>query len=256
MSLLQRIFSSIGGKDPRKELEERELELLEANVSLTTIERLKESLEKGKSLKEALKEFLKEGRIEGSPVILLVGTNGSGKTTVVAKLSNWFMEKGTPVTVAAADTFRAGSIEQLEEWARKVGFELVKYHYGADPAAVAYEAVKRRKGAVIIDTAGRQETRGDLMRELQKIKKVVNPDLTLMVVDATQGVAALEQAERFDEKVGVDGFIVTKLDVDEKGGLILSLAVETRKPIYFVSYGQTLDTFSPFSAEDYLNNLL
>jgi fused signal recognition particle receptor len=256
MNLLKKIFSGLSKKDALKELEERELELLESNVSLKTIETLKKTLEEGEDLRTDLKRYLKGAKIEGAPIILLVGVNGSGKTTAVAKLAYWFKKRGIDVTVAAADTFRAGSIEQLEEWSKKVGFDLVKYHYGADPAAVAYEAVKKRKGAVIIDTAGRQETRGSLMEELKKIKRVVNPDLTIMVVDATQGSAALEQARKFDEAVGVDGFIVTKTDVDEKGGMVLSLAVETEKPIYFISYGQEPQEFKPFDPEEYLDNLL
>ncbi len=255
MNLLKSILSSLG-KDAAKEVEERELELLQANVSLTTIERLKEELKGKKNLKEVLKDLLKSGKFEGTPVVLFVGTNGSGKTTAIAKLAKWYMDRGVHVIVAAADTFRAGSIEQLEEWRERIGFDLVKYHYGADPAAVAYEAVKRRKGVVLIDTAGRQETRRSLMEELKKIKRVVKPDYTVMVVDATQGVAALEQVRKFDEEVGIDGFIVTKLDVDEKGGLILSLCVETGKPVFFVSYGQGPDDFSPFNPEEYLDNLL
>ena len=116
--------------------------------------------------------------------------------------------------------------------------------------------MKKRKGAVIIDTAGRQETKGSLMEELKKIKRVVNPDLTIMVVDATQGTAALEQARKFDEAVGLDGFIVTKTDIDEKGGLLLSLAVEMGKPIYFISYGQEPEEFKVFDPDEYLDNLL
>jgi len=254
MKLLSRLLGSLG-RDAAKEIEQRELELLEANVSLNAIEKLKELLKGKKGLKEALEELLKEGEVRGR-VILLVGVNGSGKTTTAAKLAKWFMEKGKRVVVAAADTFRAGSIEQLEELSRRAGFEVVKYHYGADPAAVAYEAVKKDADVVIIDTAGRQETRGDLMEELKKIKRVAKPDLTLMVVDATQGVAAVEQVKKFDEKLGIDGFVVTKLDVDEKGGLILSLAVETGKPIYFVSDGQELDRFRPFSKREYIDNLI
>ena len=134
MNLLKKIFKGLSQKDALKELEERELELLESNVSLKTIEKLKECLQEGKDLRTSLREFLKSGMIEDSPIILLVGINGSGKTTVVAKLARWFKERGVKTTVAAADTFRAGSIEQLEEWSRKVGFDLVKYHYGADPA--------------------------------------------------------------------------------------------------------------------------
>ncbi len=255
MSLLSKIFSSFG-KDAVKELEEKELELLEANVSLTAIEKLKEELQGKKNLKEALKDIIKAGKLENVRVILLVGVNGSGKTTTAAKLANWFKKRGKKVVVAAADTFRAGSIEQLEEWGKKLGFEVVKYHYGSDPAAVAYEAVKKDADIVIIDTAGRQETRKSLMEELEKIKRVAKPDITLMVVDATQGVAAVEQVKKFDEKIGVDGIIVTKMDIDEKGGIILSISAETGKPIYFVSFGQEEDSFEPFSPEEYIDNLI
>ena len=255
MNLLSRIFSSFG-KDAVKEIEEKELELLEANVSLTAIEKLKEILKGRKDLRGALLDLLKEGRIDDERIFLFVGVNGSGKTTTIAKIAKWFIDRGREVTVAAADTFRAGSIEQLEEWRKIVGFELVKYHYGADPAAVAYEAVKNAQDVVLIDTAGRQETKRSLMEELRKIKKVTQPDLTFMVVDATQGIAAVEQAKKFDEMIGIDGFIVTKMDIDEKGGIILSLAVELEKPFYFVSYGQDLEDLKEFSAKEYVDNLL
>lgn len=251
--LLKKLLSIIG-KDPRRELEEKELDLLDAGVSFVTIEELKK-LTETETLEEAIFSLLKEGRLDNERIFLIVGTNGSGKTTATAKLAAYFIRKGEKVTVAAADTFRAGSIEQLEELGKRVGFKIVKKGYGADPAAVAFEAVKE-EGKIIIDTAGRQDVRTDLMDQLKKIKRVVKPDLTLFVADATQGLTTVEQAKTFDREVGIDGFIITKLDIDEKGGIILSLCTEIKKPVYFVSWGQELDKFELFEKKTYIKTLL
>ncbi len=251
--LLKKLFSLLG-RDPLRELEEREMDLLDAGVSFWALEKLKEGLS-DKDLQGALKDILMDGRVSDERIFLLVGTNGSGKTTTAAKMAAYFMERGERVVVAAADTFRAGSIEQLEELSKEVGFKLVKKGYGVDPAAVAYEAV-REEGKVIIDTAGRQEVRIDLMEQLKKIKRVAKPDLTLYVTDATQGLSSVEQARGFDREVGIDGFVVTKLDVDERGGVILSLCAELQKPVYFVSWGQGIREFGPFDKESYIKRLL
>ncbi len=227
-------------------------QLIEAGISPDLAERLLEE----KDMEEYLRSLLKEGRISDERVILIVGVNGTGKTTTVAKMARWFMKRGETVSVAASDTFRAGAIEQLEEWEKKIGFRLVKHGYGSDPAAVAYDAVRTGSKRVIIDTSGRQDTRGDLMEQLKKIKRVVNPDLTLMVVDVTQGFQMIEQANRFDVGVGIDGFVLTKVDVDERGGIPFSLAYEINKPFYFYSYGQNVDDFDIFDKKRFLEAVL
>jgi fused signal recognition particle receptor len=184
--------------------------------------------------------------------ILFVGINGTGKTTSIAKLTHFLMKKGYSVVLAGADTYRAGSIEQLEQHSRKLGVRMIKHKYGADPAAVAYDAISHAESrgidVVLIDTAGRIQTDRNLMSELGKIKRVVDPDLTVLVIDALIGNDAVLQAEEFHKSVNVDANILTKVDADVKGGASLSVAHVTGKPIIFIGVGQEykdLETFEP-----------
>jgi fused signal recognition particle receptor len=192
--------------------------------------------------------------------ILFVGINGTGKTTSIAKVAQFLMRKGYSVVLAGADTYRAGSIEQLEIHARKLGVRMIKHEYGADPAAVAYDAIShaesRGVNVVLIDTAGRIQTDRNLMSELGKIKRVVNPDLTVLVVDALIGNDAVMQAEEFHQSVGIDGTILTKVDADVKGGSSLSVAHVTGKPIIFIGVGQEYKDLEAFEPERFTKMIL
>lgn len=186
-------------------------------------------------------------------VIMFVGINGTGKTTVIAKLASRLQQHGYTVVLAAADTFRAGAIEQLTIHADKLGCKIIKHQAGGDPAAVAYDAVEhakaRKKGVVLIDTAGRMQTNTNLMDEMKKIKRVAKPDLVVFVGDSLAGSDAVEQARRFHEAVGIDAVVLTKIDADAKGGAALSIAKAVGRPIAYVSYGQEYDEFSKFDPE-------
>ncbi|MGD8544351.1 MAG: signal recognition particle-docking protein FtsY, partial [Candidatus Bathyarchaeota archaeon] len=175
----------------------------------------------------SLLEQIKEKRRTNEPyIIVFVGINGTGKTTSIAKVAKLLMKKGYSVILACSDTYRAGSIEQLEEHAKRLGVRMIKHKYGADPAAVAYDAIAHAKAhgvsIVLIDTAGRIQTNKNLMNELGKIKRVINPDLTVLTVDALTGNDAVMQAKEFHKSVGIDGTILTKVDADVKGGAALS----------------------------------
>lgn len=192
--------------------------------------------------------------------ILFVGINGTGKTTSIAKVAKFLMKKGYSVVVAASDTYRAGSIEQLEEHAKRLGVRMIKHKYGSDPAAVAYDAISHAEArgidVVLIDTAGRIQTDRNLMSELTKIKRVVNPDLTVLVVDALIGNDAVMQAEEFHKSVSVDGTILTKVDADVKGGASLSVTYVTGKPIVFIGVGQNYEDLQPFNPEQFTQMIL
>jgi len=193
-------------------------------------------------------------------VILFLGPNGHGKTTTIAKIAKLLMSRGMSVVVAASDTFRAGAIEQLEEHCRRLGVKVIKHRYGADPAAVAYDAIMhaRSKGidVVLIDTAGRMQTNRDLMDEMKKIARVVSPDLKVFVGDALTGNDALEEAMKFNEEVGIDCSILTKVDADTKGGAALSVVYATSKPITYIGTGQGYSDIKKFSAEWFINKIL
>ncbi len=192
--------------------------------------------------------------------ILFVGINGTGKTTSIAKVAWFLMKKSYSVVLAGSDTYRAGSIEQLEEHSRKLGVRMITHKYGADPAAVAYDAIShaesRGVNVVLIDTAGRIQTDRNLMSELSKIKRVVNPDLTVLVVDALIGNDAVMQAEEFHQSVGIDGTILTKVDADVKGGASLSVAHVTGKPIIFIGVGQDYKDLEAFEPERFTQMIL
>ena len=192
--------------------------------------------------------------------ILFVGINGTGKTTSIAKVAQFLMKKGYSVVLSASDTYRAGSIEQLEEHAKRLGVRMIKHKYGSDPAAVAYDAIShaqsRGVNVVLIDTAGRIQTDRNLMSELSKIKRVVNPDLTILVIDALIGNDAVLQAEEFHKSVNVDGSILTKVDADVKGGASLSVAHVTGKPIVFIGVGQNYEDLEAFEPERFTQMIL
>ncbi|MFL6552608.1 MAG: signal recognition particle-docking protein FtsY [Chthoniobacterales bacterium] len=206
-------------------------------------------------------------RAKGKPiVVLIVGVNGTGKTTSTAKLAHNLMHARHSVMLAAADTFRAAAIEQLDIWAKRLGVEIVCGQRGADPAALCYEAyqaaAKQEIEFLLCDTAGRQHTKANLMAELQKIKRTLGkfdadtPQETLLVVDATTGSNALSQAREFHNALGLTGLIVTKLDGSGKGGIVVAIQDELGIPTRFVGTGEKLDDFAQFDRKTYLENLL
>ncbi|MCL2785680.1 MAG: signal recognition particle-docking protein FtsY [Methanomassiliicoccaceae archaeon] len=192
-------------------------------------------------------------------VVMFVGINGTGKTTSIAKIANRLMNGGRTVVLAAADTFRAGAIEQLTIHSERLGCKIVKHAADADPAAVAFDAIEhakaKRKDVVLVDTAGRMQTNSNLMDEMKKIRKVAKPDLVMFVGDSLAGNDAVEQAKAFDAAVGVDAIMLTKIDADSKGGAALSIAHTIGKPIAFVSNGQEYDRLVKFSAKWMMDRL-
>jgi fused signal recognition particle receptor len=197
----------------------------------------------------------------GEPAVLVfIGINGTGKTTSIAKLAHVLQKRGRSVILAASDTYRSGSIEQLEEHARRIGVRVIKHQYGADPAAVAFDAVNYAKAhrinAVLIDTAGRMQNNKNLLEEMRKIVRVTSPDLTILVVDALTGNDAVDQGKVFSEAVKIDGIILAKLDADVKGGSAISLSYIMGKPVAMVGTGQKYDDLEPFQAEAIVKNLI
>ncbi len=270
--------TEIKEKDVEEALWDLELELLEADVALEVVEELKEKIkqqlvgqkvkigtDKKKIVEDAVRNAVLEvltperkinllerikTKKEKPFVIVFVGFNGSGKTTTIAKLAHWLKKHGLSSVIAASDTFRAGAIEQVEEHARRVGVRVIKHRYGADPAAVAYDAIQHAKArgidVVLVDTAGRNELNRNLMDEMKKIVRVTKPDLVIFVGDALAGNAIIEQARQFNEAVKIDGVILTKLDADARGGAALSISHAIGAPILFVGIGQGYDDLKEF----------
>ncbi|WP_456474831.1 signal recognition particle-docking protein FtsY [Candidatus Pyrohabitans sp.] len=267
-------------------LSEFELALLESDIALEVAEKiisdLKQSLlgkkfkrsELEAAIKASLEKSLREildlpsagieemiRRKKEKPfVILFVGINGTGKTTTIAKIAHRLLSRGLSCVFAASDTYRAGAIEQLERHAEKLGVKLIKHKRGSDPAAVAYDAVEharaRGKDVVLIDTAGRMETNINLLEEMKKIARVAKPDLVVFVGDALTGNAAVEQAERFNSAVEIDGVILTKADADAKGGAAISIAHTIRKPVLFLGTGQSYEDLVEFSVDWLIREIL
>jgi fused signal recognition particle receptor len=193
-------------------------------------------------------------------VVVFVGINGTGKTTSIAKVATLLMKRGFSVVLACADTYRAGSIEQLEEHARRLGVRIIKHSYGSDAAAVGFDAISHARAhginVVLIDTAGRIQTDRNLMAELGKVKRVVKPDLTVLTVDSLTGNDAVLQAEEFHNSVGIDATILTKTDADVKGGSALSVAYVTKKPVLFIGTGQRYEDLEEFKPERFTDMIL
>jgi len=211
--------------------------------------------------KTDLLKAIEEKRRKAEPyVIVFVGINGTGKTTTIAKICHFLNKNGYSAVIACSDTYRAGSIEQMAEHAKRLGVKMVKHEYGADPAAVAYDTISHAKAhginVVMVDTAGRMQTNQNLMNELSKIKRIVKPDLTLLTLDSLIGNDAVMQAEEFHKAVGIDATILTKVDADVKGGSALSVTYVTRKPILFIGTGQTYDDLEEFKPEKFVEMIL
>jgi fused signal recognition particle receptor len=206
-------------------------------------------------------EFAKKRKEEGKiTTILFVGVNGTGKTTTLAKMGHFLKKHGLSVVIAAADTFRAGSIEQLQKHADRLGLKVIKQDYGSDAAAIAYDAVAHAnaKGldVVLIDTAGRMQSNKNLLEEMKKIARVSEPDLKLFVGDALAGNDAASQAKKFHEAIGIDGAILTKIDADPSGGAALSITYVTGRPIVYVGIGQEYKDLRKFNPEWFAERLV
>ena len=265
--------------------EELEELLIAADVGVDTtaklIKRVKGRVGKEKlggqqvryALKEEMINLLRLNGIEatkpeaGAPlVILVIGVNGSGKTTTIAKLAHGFKRDGGKVILAAADTFRAAAIDQLKWWGERVEAEVIAHQPGADPGAVVFDALQAAKSrsaqVVIIDTAGRLHTKFNLMEELKKIKRVAQrvdpsaPHETWLVIDANTGQNSLAQARHFAEAVGISGIILAKLDSTAKGGIVLAICDQLKMPVRFIGSGETLDDLAPFEPEAFVEALM
>ena len=276
------MFSEAGSRVSEAKLDsvlyDLEMVLLESDVALPVVKEIvdnfAESL-KGKrvtkkvdfdvAVREALKRAVEKAlttekidffdfmqKAEKPVVLMFVGVNGTGKTTAIAKLAHALQKKGMSCVIAAADTFRAGAIEQLEKHGENLGVKVVAHKAGSDPAAVAYDAIEhakaRHKDVVLVDTAGRMQTNLNLMEQMKKIRRVADPKMVIFVGDALAGNDVVEQAKKFQEAVGFDAALLAKIDTDAKGGAALSIAHAVGKPILFVGTGQGYDDLQPFDA--------
>jgi fused signal recognition particle receptor len=209
---------------------------------------------------DLLEEIRMKNKRNGPFIICFLGVNGTGKTTTIAKIAHYLKKNNISCVAAAADTFRAAAIEQLSYHMQNIGIKVIKHEYKSDPASVAYDAIQHAKAkdinVVLVDTAGRQVSNKNLMREMQKIVRVTEPDLILFVGDSLAGNDALNQAKEFNNEVGIDANILTKFDADAKGGAALSISYETKKPILFVGTGQGYDDLKPFNSELFISNIL
>jgi fused signal recognition particle receptor len=273
-----------GGQITEETWEDLEALLVQADVGVNTtmvlVDNLRDQVARGKARNtNELEELLKEELLKllGDPppmtideprlltLILIVGVNGSGKTTSIAKLAKYYQERGRKVVLAAADTFRAAAIDQLKIWGERANVPVIAHQPGADPGAVVYDAIRasqsRKADLLIVDTAGRLHTKYNLMEELRKVRGVAQkrvhqaPHETLLVLDATTGQNALSQARHFQQTVDVTGVIVAKLDGTAKGGVVFAVAQELGLPVRFVGTGETMDDLAEFDAEAFVEGL-
>jgi fused signal recognition particle receptor len=276
---------SFGKEIDRATLDDLEATLLGADLGTTTtheiLQKLREKADR-KQIKnvDELKRLLKEEilailaatdsqpvtRVDGAPeVILVVGVNGTGKTTTIGKLAQVFRSEGKTVLLCAADTFRAAAIEQLEIWGQRTGTEVIRTKAGGDPSAVLYDALQaasaRHTDYVIVDTAGRLHTKTNLMAELEKMRRTAQriipgaPHETLLVMDATTGQNGLQQARQFTQSAGVTGIVLTKLDGTAKGGVVVAISREMGVPVRYVGVGEKVGDLLPFDPKDFVDSL-
>ena len=280
---INNVFSNFRKVDEEL-LEELEEALIMSDVGLETSTKIignlrdrikKEKIEDEEAVKQALREEIKKifDELDNSlhldtvpSVILVVGVNGVGKTTSIGKMANRLRKDGKKVVIAAADTFRAAAVEQLEIWANRAGSDIVKREEGVDPASVVFDAIKvaKEKNAdvLICDTAGRLHNKKYLMDELIKIKRVIDKELPnaskeiLMVLDATTGQNAISQVKAFKETVDITGLVLTKLDGTAKGGVVIGIANENKMPVKFIGIGEQIDDMEIFNSEDFVKALI
>lgn len=280
---LNNVFSNFRKVDEEL-LDELEEALIMSDVGVETSTKIitnlrnkikKEKIEDEQAVKQALRDEIKNVleevdntlKLETTPsVILVVGVNGVGKTTSIGKIANRLKQDGKKVVVAAADTFRAAAVEQLEIWANRAGCDIVNREEGTDPAAVVYDAVKiakeKQADVLICDTAGRLHNKKYLMDELVKIKKVIDKELpeaskeVLMVLDATTGQNAISQVTAFKETVNITGLVLTKLDGTAKGGVVIGIVAENKVPVKFIGIGEQIDDMEIFNSNDFVNALI
>ncbi len=276
---------SFGKEINRDTLDDLEATLLGADLGMTTTQEVLEKLREKADRKQIgnvdeLKRLLKEeilailtatdsqpvSRVDGTPeVILVVGVNGTGKTTTIGKLAQVLRSGGKTVLLCAADTFRAAAIEQLEVWGQRTGTEVIRTKAGGDPSAVLYDALQaasaRHTDYVIVDTAGRLHTKTNLMAELEKMRRTAqriipgSPHETLLVMDATTGQNGLQQARQFTQSAGVTGIVLTKLDGTAKGGVVVAISRELGLPVRYVGVGEKAGDLLPFNPRDFVDSL-
>jgi fused signal recognition particle receptor len=285
-NLVKKVDNLLLGK---KEIDEEFLDQLEgilisADIGIIATEKLIERV-KDKARRreldqpEVIKEYLKSEILailqkqehvlvipdNGTFAIMVVGVNGTGKTTTIAKLANRWKEQGKSVLIVAADTFRAAAVDQLEVWGKRIGCEVIKQRMGSDPSAVVFDAVKaarsRKTDLIIIDTAGRLHTKVNLMDELKKIKRIIGRELegapheVLLILDATTGQNGIIQAREFKESLGVTGIVLTKLDGTAKGGMVIGISEELQIPLRYIGIGEKIDDLREFQAEEFVDAL-
>jgi len=285
-SIFQRLKEKFSYKLSEEDFEEifssLETLLLENNVALEAVESIKKQIKieliskeiKKQNLEQEIKTALKKAienlliepdnildavKLKKPFVIVFFGINGTGKTTTIAKVAHLLLKNKISCVLAASDTFRAASIEQLQVHADKLKIKMIKHDYGADPAAVAFDAIKHAKAhgieVVLIDTAGRMHTKENLLSEMEKICRVTKPDLKIFVAESIAGNDAIQQAKNFNEIIGIDGSILTKADVDEKGGTAISISYAIKKPIFYLGTGQEYEDLKLFDKEEFIKEL-
>jgi len=290
-SIVEKISKTeLVGEDLEKLMQELKITLAENDVAYPVAERICDAIrQKAASvqvsrlsdrrkpveaiIREILLDVLKESgessffekiemkkKIREPAVIVFVGINGTGKTTTIAKIGYLLKQRGYTVVIACADTYRTGSIEQLEEHARRIGVKTIKHTYGADAAAVAFDSINHARAnginVVLIDTAGRMQTKRNLLEEMKKIVRVASPDFVMLVVDSLTGNDAVEQGRTFSQSVRIDGITLTKLDADAKGGSAISLAAEIRRPVIFAGTGQSYEDLISFDPGTIVNKIV